>query len=107
MVRLSSEVLEQIIFTRIAILDADDEEYRSQVGRFIFNKNKEEWIMIYTGNENPTYDRRDNLTLIINLFYIEPVEADAHRITLTTVKGKRKIPLLIFTDKVISNKLGL
>lgn len=103
MVRLSSELPEQKIFYQIAILDAGDEEYMSQVGRFIFDEDEEELVMKCISNKNPTYDRRDNLTLIIHLFYIEPVEADADRITLATVGGKRKIPLLIFTDKVISN----
>lgn len=99
MERVNSEIQEHIMFYGIFILDADDKTYGGNCDAYLFKENNEEHIMMTFDNEKPSYDKRDTLTVIIYLVYMEFPGGvpDQEPLTTTMDKGKKtfKIRLLL------------
>ena len=96
MVRLSSEISHHAIFYQITLLDADDKPYREFNDANIYYRNLDPILTWVFENKNPSYDRRDTLTLTIQLFCVESVLVDDDQNSLTANRGKQILNVLLF-----------
>ena len=87
-VRLNFELPEQRLFYLIILLDAKDEEYQRLCDNDNFTNEINEHIMIFANNEKPFCDKRDTLTLTVNLFHLDVKEIGKDQVTLTSERGK-------------------
>ena len=79
---------EQRLFYLIILLDTNDEEYQRLCDNDNFTKEINEHIMIFANNEKPFCDKRDTLTLIVNLFHLDLKDIGKDQVTLASERGK-------------------
>lgn len=89
LIRLNFETREQIIFYETTLLDPDDNIYHEFAWAGVADDGGD--FLVHLTYEEFSYDRRDNLTLIINLFHIESTEVGADQVPVPTDRGKQAL----------------
>lgn len=94
LVRLNSEIPLQKLIYQITLLDGNDEHYSDFSHVYIFDKNNAAKAIVSFNNKNPSYDTRDNLTLVIEMFGCELTKEDTTNEPFTTERGKQIFSIL-------------
>lgn len=94
LVRLNSEIPLQKLIYQITLLNGNDEHYSDFSHAYIFDKNNTAKPIVTFNNRNASYDTRDNLTLVIEMFRGALTKEDATQEPYITERGKQIFSIL-------------